>query len=176
MARNRPVTSSRSVDAPTINARKVRAEPSRGRGAGAAGVAPAAQPRGNETARYTLGVESDCIVVRHTGQLTLREIEASRQAVAELATEMRLARILLDLSGATSGLAPVEIFELCASQSFVLPQNATVAVVYRPGQFPAEDARFAETVSLNRGATLQVFVDFEAARRWLGAETAGATR
>jgi len=69
----------------------------------------------------------------------------------------------------------VEIFELCASQSFVLPPGATVAVVYRPGQFPAEDARFAEIVSLNRGSTLKVFIDFEAAQQWLGAKPAGAT-
>jgi hypothetical protein len=162
MARSRAVTSSRSADAPALNARKARAEPSGEVRPGAGGVAPATQP-----ARYTLGVESGSIVVRHTGELTLHGIEASRRAVADIAMERRLTRILLDLSGATSGLAPVEIFELCASQGFVLPQNATVAVVYRPGQFPAEDARFAETVSLNRGVTLKVFIDFQAAQRWL---------
>jgi len=167
MARSRPVTSSRSADAATFNARRGRAGPCRGGAAGAGGIAPATKLRGNGPARYTLGVESDSIVVRHTGELTLQEIEASRRAVAEVATERRLTRILLDLSGATSGLAPVEIFELCASQTFVLPQDATVAVVYRPGQFPAEDARFAETVSLNRGVALKVFIDFDAARQWL---------
>jgi len=129
--------------------------------------APATERRDSDPAAYTLSVESDSIVVRHTGELTLQVIEASRRAVAEQATDRHLDRILLDLSRATSGLAPVEIFELCASQSFVLPPGAIVAVVYRPDQFPAEDARFAEAVSLNRGATLKVFTDGEAARQWL---------
>ena len=167
MARHRTRASLQSAAAATFHDGKAGAEPTPRASARAAGVAPATSRRGNDPARYALGVESDSIVVRHTGGLSTQVVEASRRAVAELATERRLSRILLDLSGATSGLAPVEIFELCASQSFVLPQNATVAVVYRPGQFPAEDARFAETVSLNRGATLKVFIDLDAARQWL---------
>jgi len=34
---------------------------------------------------FTIGIESETIVVRHTGVLSVQEIEASRQAVAELA-------------------------------------------------------------------------------------------
>jgi len=166
MARNRPRTSQPSVAAATFSDGEACAVPNHG-GTSAAGVPPATERRDNEPAGYTVSVESDSVIVRHTGELTLGEIEASRRAVAEIATERRLARILLDLSGATSGLAPVEIFELCASQSFVLPAGVSVAVVYRPDQFPVEDARFAEAVSLNRGARLKVFTDFEAARHWL---------
>jgi hypothetical protein len=133
-------------------------------------------PTTDDEPGYTLCVESGRMVVRHTGRLTVQAIEASRRAVAELAAERRLAHILLDLSGATSGLAPAEIFELCASQGFVLPPCATVAVVHRPDQFSAEDGGFAETVSLNRGVRLRAFTSLEAAQRWLGAETAGTAR
>ena len=121
---------------------------------------------------YTIDVESDIIVARHTGELTVREIEASRRVVAHLATERHLRRILLDLSKAADSLATGDIFKLCGSQHLVLPHGAIVAVVYRPGQFPTEDARFAETVSLNRGVTLKPFTDSDAARLWLS-EKAG---
>jgi hypothetical protein len=157
MARIRPRTSSRTTAAATSNAEETRVVPRPGGIAGAAGA----------ESGYTLSVESDRVVVRHTGELTVSAIEASRRVVVELATERRLTRILLDLSGATTGLAPVDIFELCASQGFALPPGAIVAVVHRPDQFPAEDARFAEAVTLNRGATLRAFTDFDAARLWL---------
>lgn len=167
MARHRTRATRQSAAAATFHDGNAGPEASRGGVARGAGLAPATNARDSEPARYTLGIESDSIVVRHAGELTVSVIEASRRAVAEVAAARRLARILLDLSGATSGLAPVEIFELCASQSFVLPPAATVAVVYRPDQFPAEDASFAETVSLNHGATLRVFTDVEAALQWL---------
>jgi len=160
MAGNRTRTSRRSGAGASFNDREARFVPAPGAMAAAAAAL-------RVTTGHTLNVESDSIVVRHTGELTVQAVEASRRAVAELATERRLTRILLDLSGATSGLAPVDIFELCASQGFVLPPGATVAVVYRPDQFPAEDASFAEAVSLNRGAKLKVFTDFTGAERWL---------
>jgi hypothetical protein len=126
-----------------------------------------AQDTGGHGSGFELGIESDIIVVGHVGALTVQEIEASRRAVAEVAAERHITRILLDLSRATSGLTPAEIFELCVSQGFVLPPGVRVAVVYRLDQFPVEDARFAEDVSLNRGTTLRAFTDRDAAQQWL---------
>ncbi len=120
------------------------------------------------TPGYSISVDSDRIVVRHAGKLSVPEVEASRQEVAELARERGLFLILLDLSqAAPSSLTTSEIFALCSTQWNVLPGGMAIAVVYGPGQFSDEDARLAETVSWNRGVTLRPFSDLEAAHRWL---------
>jgi len=124
-------------------------------------------------AAYSLGLESELIVVRHSGPLTVAVIKESRRDVARLGAEKGLHRVLLDLSAASSSLGVTDIFELCASQLDELPRGTTVAVVHRPGQFEAEDGVFAEDVSVNRGARLRVFADPRAAREWLsGGSTA----
>ena len=121
---------------------------------------------------YSISVESDRIVVRHVGQLSVPEVEASRREVAELARERGLFLILLDLSrAAPSSLTTSEIFALCSTQWNVLPAGLAIAVVYGPGQFSNEDARLAENVSWNRGVTLRPVPDLEAAHRWLTEKT-----
>ncbi len=120
-----------------------------------------------DRAGYTVNVESGCIVVRHTGEITVKALKASRREAAALSTARDLKRLLMDISQATWALTTVDIFDLCVAQVEVLPQGIAVAVVIRPGQISSEDVQFGETTSLNRGVTLRAFVDLEAARRWL---------
>ena len=133
------------------------------------GNLPAVGPKLPPESGYSLEIEGDCVVVKHTGALTVLQLEAARRDAADAMVERRLprARVVSDISGASSGLSPIEIFGLCAGQGSAVPPGFRVAIVYRPGQVPEEDARFAETVSLNRGATLRVFNDVEAACSWL---------
>jgi hypothetical protein len=118
---------------------------------------------------YTINIDSDHILVRHMGDLTVRAIEASRREAAGLATARHLKHFLVDVSQSISSLVTSEIFEVCAGHPSVLPCGATIAIVIRPGQFSADDAHFAETVSWNRGITLRTFLDCRAARCWLSA-------
>jgi hypothetical protein len=121
-----------------------------------------------EAPGYTITVEADRIVVQHTGAVSLDEIKASRREFAALATERKLSLVIIDLSHADScSLTMLDIFDLCESHPSVLTLWLAVAVVYRPDQVPAEDVRFAETASQNRGVKLGMFVDLEAAHRWL---------
>jgi hypothetical protein len=117
---------------------------------------------------YTISVESDHVLVRHTGELRIPVLEASRREAARLASERRLSQILADVSQATpSWLTTSEVFHLCASHREVLPTGAAVAIVYRPDQASDRVAQFAEAVSHRRGVRLKSFTDVGAAQRWL---------
>ncbi len=117
---------------------------------------------------YTISVESDHVLVRHTGELKVPELEASRREAARLANERRLSLILADITEATpSWLTTSEVFRLCSSHHDVLPAGAAVAIVYRPDQASDRVAQFAEAVSLRRGVRLKSFTDVGAAQRWL---------
>jgi hypothetical protein len=121
----------------------------------------------DEPAGYTINVDSNNIVIRHTGELTVRMLEGSHREAARLATATQLAGFLFDVSRAAPSLSTIEIFELCISHGSVLPSDAAVAVFFRPDQFCAEDVHLGETVSLNRGTELRSFTDLEAAEQWL---------
>lgn len=111
---------------------------------------------------------ADRIVVRHTGDVSLDDIKASREEFAALATERKLSLVLVDLSHADSCLLTMlDIFDLCESHPSVLSRWLAVAVLFRPGQVSAENVAFAETASQNRGVRLGLFVDLEAAHQWL---------
>jgi hypothetical protein len=123
----------------------------------------------DEQPSYTIKAESENIVVRHTGKLTMQVLKSSRREATRLATATHLARFLYDVTGAVPSLETVDVFELCVSNGSVLPSDAAVAVVFRPDQFSVEDVRFGEIVSLNRGTRLRTFTDHKAAEQWLSA-------
>jgi hypothetical protein len=117
---------------------------------------------------YSISVESNHVLVRHTGELRVPVLEASRREAAQLARERHLFLILADVSEATPGwLTTSEVFRLCASHHEVLPAGAAVAIVYRPDQASDRVAQFAEAVSHRRGVRLKSFTDVGAAQRWL---------
>lgn len=117
---------------------------------------------------YSITVAADRIVVRHTGDVSLDDITASRREFAALADERKLSLVLIDLSHADSCLLTMlDIYDLCESHPSVLTRWLAVAVVHRPGQVSAENVAFAETASRNRGVRLGLFVDLEAAHQWL---------
>lgn len=97
------------------------------------------------------------------------DLTASRKLLKDLVTELDTAgkhRVLVDTRGADVHLSTVEIFELgvAVAREPALAREK-IALLHPPEE--KVDAGFFETVSLNRGASVRAFTEFEAAVTWL---------
>lgn len=97
------------------------------------------------------------------------DLKASRNLLKDLVIQFDAAgqyRVLIDTRGADVDLSSTDIFELgvalTAEPALV---REKVAILVPPEE--KVNAAFFETVSINRGANLRVFTDFETAITWL---------
>jgi hypothetical protein len=103
----------------------------------------------------------------------LASFEAFARLVQGAALPSGLTRLLVDESEVKYALDTLGVFksgELVAEKT---PANFRVAVVYAPGE--QADAKFWETVAVNRGVRVRTFEDPTAAEAWLRAPGGGAT-
>lgn len=61
----------------------------------------------------------------------------------------------------------MDLYEFNASHYDVFPPRTRLAVVIPSDPAQAESARFAETVALNRGIAMRIFLEHDDAIRWL---------
>lgn len=116
--------------------------------------------------RYKIKPEGNLLVVKTSGvDESLEEVEQYGMAVIKACLEGNYSRVLCDEVDLEYRLAPFDTYrsaEFIASQA---PKVGRVALVCNEKFFT--DARFWETVAVNRGLTVRVFKDVEAARQWL---------
>lgn len=97
------------------------------------------------------------------------DLTASRNLLKDLVTQFDTAGqypVLVDTRGAEVRLSITNIFELgVALTAEPALAREKVAILVPPEE--KVDAEFFETVSINRGANLKVFTDFETAITWL---------
>lgn len=95
----------------------------------------------------------------------LKQVQEYGVAVMAAAKENNCNKIICDETELKYSLSTFNTFKLAESLSNVIPYAVKVAIVCNPNQFT--DARFWETVAVNRGAHVRVFKDMDSAEKWI---------
>ncbi len=116
--------------------------------------------------QHTTTVDADLLVVRARGfDGSLEEVEAYGLAVIEACVRSGVSRVLCDERELEYRLGTFDTFQAAAFISAQAPKVARIALLPMPSGLA--DAHFWEDVVVNRGLTVKVFQDPEAARGWL---------
>jgi hypothetical protein len=117
---------------------------------------------------HTIRVLDDGILeIVHTGRMTIQEATESRNEAAGIMKERGLRYVLADVSQTDHSEATMDLYEFNASHYDVLPPRTRIAVVIPQDPAQVESARFAETVALNRGIAMKIFLEYDDAIQWL---------
>lgn len=103
------------------------------------------------------------IEIRSYGDLSQRDMESAIANVLQMAKESGIYRVLVDATQIQSFPNTTKIFK---TFSF-FPQELKVAVIVDKNQPTANDIRFVETVTANRGRRFQTFLAIPDAVEWL---------
>lgn len=108
------------------------------------------------------------IEVAYTGSVTINEVQEATTEALSLATGIGPHFFLADLSDALSRLSVRDIYAMPEQwEAARATRSNRLACVVPQGAVPAEDLRFYENVTHNRGWKVQVFEARAAAVNWL---------
>jgi hypothetical protein len=119
---------------------------------------------------YTIKVlESGVLEIVHRGEMTMPEAIASRDEAGAMMKKLGLRLVLADVSRTLYNESTIDLFEFNASHYKVFPPGSALASVIPSDPDPgkAASAQFAETVALNRGIIMQIFLNYDQAMNWL---------
>ncbi|NJN64359.1 MAG: hypothetical protein HC882_05375 [Acidobacteria bacterium] len=115
---------------------------------------------------YVLSVNADLLRVKARGRDDdVREVIAYGLAVADAAAKAECSRVLCDETELEYALTTIDTFETARILADRAPRLAKVAIACRPSQI--DDARFWETVAVNRGLRVRVFASLAEAEAWI---------
>jgi hypothetical protein len=114
-------------------------------------------------------VQTDTLLIEVTGVLNLIDAAAAQANAVRIVREKELGQVLVDLRESTPDATTVEYFEFAASFADRFPRNTRFAMVFSPKKMSLENADFFETVAVNRGSSIKMFVDLANAESWLAA-------
>jgi len=116
--------------------------------------------------RYTTAVEGDTLLVHASGfDESLAEVEEYGLGVIRACQQVGVTRVLCNELELEYRLGTIDTFRAGEFISEHAPAVTRAAIVCNPKQIA--DARFWETVVVNRGLQVRVFTDTNAAARWL---------
>jgi hypothetical protein len=122
--------------------------------------------------RLTTTVSGNILEVRASGfDENLEDTQAYGLGVIAAGSRAGVRRILCDERDLEYRLGTLDTYDLAAFIAAQVPDVDRTAIVCNP-RFLA-DARFWEDTAVNRGLSVRVFTDPDAARRWLAEEDAG---
>jgi len=99
--------------------------------------------------------------------MTIKEATASRKEAAAIMKSENLRLVLADVSDTDHDESTIDLFDFNASQYDVFPRFTRLSVVIPPDAGKLSSAQFAETVAVNRGITMKIFLGKDDAMRWL---------
>jgi hypothetical protein len=105
------------------------------------------------------------ILVTHTGDVDMAELDRARKDAAELSEARRINRILVDNREVTSFFNMTEHFVFNASHAEILPGNIKIGIVFSEETFDYN--KYVEDVAITSGTNLKVFLDERKAKEWL---------
>jgi hypothetical protein len=114
-------------------------------------------------------VEGDVLVVRLSGEFPREMLEREAnvfEPLAEACMQHGCIKVLIDARGLEVRMETMELFRAGDDLASLVPRGLRVALVARSDTV---DDGFFENVASNRGASVKVFTDPEAARRWVAA-------
>lgn len=107
------------------------------------------------------------VEIVHTGDIGIEHATASRIEAAAIMNERGLRLVLADVSRTNHVETPLDLLEFNATHYDVFPRGSRIAVVIPSDPEKAMPARFAETVAVNRGIAMRIFLEHSDAVRWL---------
>lgn len=123
---------------------------------------------------FRIWAEGETLVAHASGfDESLAEVEAYGMAIIEAAVSGSFTRVVCDERDLEYRLKAVDTFKAAEFIAEYAPRVAKVAIVCNPKGLG--DARFWETVAVNRGATVRVFRERSFADRWLDEREAAGT-
>ena len=115
---------------------------------------------------YSMRCEGDVLYVTASGEDdNASEVEAYGMSILQKAVETHAVRVLCDERTLRYRLDTIENFVSASKMAEVIPRGRQVAIVCAPESI--RDAKFWETVAVNRGAPVCVFTQLESAKAWL---------
>jgi hypothetical protein len=115
---------------------------------------------------YTAERVGELLAVRVTGSDEgIHEVRQLIINVVQDAFREGVHLILCDETEIVTRLDTLETFEIGTFLSSKVPPSLRIAIVYNPASL--FDFRFFESLAVNRGLKLRIFIDHEDARRWL---------
>ena len=112
-------------------------------------------------------LEDGIVEIVHTGRMTIKEATASRQEAAAIMKSRNLRLVLADVSDTDHDQSTADLFDFNASQYDVFPHFTRLSVVIPPDAGHLSSAQFAETVAVNRGIAMKIFLNKDDAMKWL---------
>jgi hypothetical protein len=116
--------------------------------------------------KYKMQVQDDLLLVTTSGaDDDLEEVKNYGLAVIDAAVQGKCKRILCDEVNLEYRIGTIDTFESASFIAAQAPYVVKVALVCNSKGI--EDAKFWETVAVNRGLTVRVFQNIAIARNWL---------
>lgn len=112
-------------------------------------------------------LDSGVVEIVHTGDMSIVEATASRNEAAAMMKERDLDLVLADVSKTNHDESTMDLMNFNASHYDVFPAGTRLAVVIPSDPSKSASARFAETVALNRGIAMRIFLEYDQAKSWL---------
>lgn len=109
--------------------------------------------------------DTDCVVLRVEGRVTLDRIRTLAPEAASLCAEKECLRLLNDMSTATIDISALHVYE----SPKVMEESGITQWIKRALVIPPtfDEPDFLETVTRNRGHDFKTFTDVDKARKWL---------
>lgn len=119
--------------------------------------------------QYTLQAEDDLMLVTASGHDdSLEDTIAYGMAVLGACLENQCTRVLCDERELEYRLSTIDTFQLAETAVRAAPKLVRIAIATGPENL--EDAAFYETVAKNRGLSVKIFQNLDAARDWVREE------
>lgn len=114
---------------------------------------------------YELNVnrESGIIELRSFGSVSREEVIESMKEIVHLSTEIGIVLLLVDSRQTTAMPNTIDVFDVTSK----FPRSIKMAILVSADSELMESYLFGETVGLNRGIPIRVFVSESEALEWL---------
>jgi len=117
--------------------------------------------------KYTIKHDNDILKVKSAGKcVDLSELKEYIKALHEATMSSGLTKVLVDETKLEYSLSTIQSYDSGSFVAQTVPSSVRIAVVCR--QEGWEEAKFWETVAVNRGARVKTFIDLRDAEKWIG--------
>ena len=115
-----------------------------------------------------IGDEQDYVTVKHTGDVTFRELEEARARINTILLEKCLNKIFVDVTEVTSVLKKVEQICFIGSHGDVYPEDVRISVVVSEKLYEHDKSidELAELLNIDH----KLFVNINEATEWLNSD------
>ena len=117
--------------------------------------------------KYTIKQDNDILKVESEGKCeNFIELKKYLKALHEATISIGLKKVLVDETKLKYSLSTIQSYESGSFVAETAPSTVKIALVCRQDGW--KEAKFWETVAVNRGARVKIFTGLEDAEKWIG--------